>query len=117
MTLKQFKSDPLAFFNALIIPSALGVHPFAEAMADHQRDWFKAIAPALLAVAAGEKPPIGRFWSERTKGGSKDSDCACVLLWLLAFSPFKLDMIVGAADRDQAGELKKAAADILRLND
>jgi phage terminase large subunit-like protein len=40
-----------------------------------------------------------------------------VLLWLLAFSRQKLDMEVGAADRDQAAELKKAAADILRLND
>ena len=117
MNIKKFATDPLAFFDALIIPSAVGYKPFVEVMADYQRDWFKAIAPSLLAVAAGEKPPIGRFWSERTKGGSKDSDCACVLLWLLAFCPRKLDMQVGAADKDQAGELKKAAADILRQND
>jgi hypothetical protein len=117
MNIKQFASDPLAFFDALIIPSAHGSRPFLEVMADFQRDWFKAIGPTLLAVAAGQKPPIGRFWSERTKGGSKDSDCACVLLWLLAFSRQKLDMQVGAADRDQAAELKKAAGDVIRLNE
>jgi hypothetical protein len=86
-------------------------------MAPYQRDWFRAITPSLLAVAAGKKPPIGKFWTERTKGASKDSDIACVLLWLLAFSRVKLDMQVGAADRDQAAEAKKAADDILRLNE
>lgn len=117
MNIKQFATDPLAFFGALILPSAHGPQPFVDCMANFQREWFKAIAPSLLAVAANKKPKVGRFWSERTKGASKDSDCACVLLWLLAFCPHKLDMQVGAADRDQAGELKKAAADILRLND
>ena len=114
--LQQFATDPLAFFDALIIPSAHGARPFQEVMAKFQRAWFRTVAPSLLAVAAGETPPVGRLWSERTKGSSKDSDCACVLLWLLAFSRTKLDMQVGAADRDQANELKKAAADVLRLN-
>src|SRR5215207_4509025 len=101
MNLKAFAADPLAFFDALLIPSAHGVRPFGDVMApEGQRDWFKAIAPSLLAVANGERPPIGRFWTERTKGGSKDSDAACVLLWLLAFCRRKLDMQVGAADRD-----------------
>lgn len=117
MNIKQLAADPMAFFQGLIIPSAHGTARFAVVMAAHQQEWFEAIAPSLLAVAAGQPPPITRFWSERTKGASKDSDCACVLLWLLAFSPRKLDMQVGAADRDQAHELKKAATDILRLND
>lgn len=116
MNLKQFAADPLAFFNALVIPSAFGNKPFSEVMADHQRDWFQAIAPSLIALAKGEAPPIGRFWSERTKGGSKDSDCGLCLLWLLAFSRQSLDMQTGAADRDQAAELKKAMTDVLNLN-
>lgn len=114
--IKQFASDPLAFINALVVPSAHGPSTFADIMAPHQRAWFEAIVPSMLAVARSEQPPIGRFWSERTKGASKDSDCACVLLWLLAFCVSKLDMVVGAADKDQANEMKKAAADILRLN-
>lgn len=114
--LKRYATEPLAFVNDLIIPSAKGTLPFREVMADHQRQWFQAVAPAMLAFAGGEKPPVGRFWSERTKGGSKDSDIACVLLWLLAFTKRKFDSQVGAADRDQAAELKKAAVDVLRLN-
>jgi len=112
-----YAADPMAFFEALVIPSAHGPRPFGECMADFQADWFASIAPSLLAVAHGEKPECGRYWTERTKGSSKDTDAACALLWLLAFSRVKLDMQVGAADRDQAGELRKAAADVLRLND
>lgn len=115
--LKKFAADPLEFFDALVIPSAHGPRRFKDCMADFQREWFQATAPSLIALSKGERPPIGRFWTERSKGGSKDTDAACVLLWLLAFSRSKLDMQVGASDRDQALELKKAAADILRLNE
>jgi phage terminase large subunit-like protein len=114
--IEQFAADPLAFFAALTIPSAHGPARFSDVWADYQVEWFRAIAPSLLAVARGEQPPIGRFWVERTKGGSKDSDCALCLLWLLAFSPRKLEMQIGAADKEQAGEMKKAAHDVLRLN-
>ncbi|MCP4788460.1 MAG: hypothetical protein GY878_33550 [Fuerstiella sp.] len=88
----------------------------AFVMADFQEAWFRVIAPTLIAISKGVKPDIGRFWSERTKGGSKDSDIACVLLWLLAFSKQSLDCQGGASDRDQANELRKAAVDILNLN-
>lgn len=115
--IKRYATDPLAFFDALTIPSALGVKRFGDCMADFQREWFKAVAPSLLALSRGEVPPIGRFWTERTKGASKDSDVALCLLWLLAFSKVKLDAQVGAADREQAQELQKAASDILRLNE
>ena len=115
MDLLPFQTDPIAFFDALTIPSAHGPQRFADCMADFQRERFASIAPALVAVATGQKPPIGRHWWEATKGGSKDSDLACCLLWLLAFSKRPLTCQVGAADLDQADELKKAAKDILRL--
>jgi len=38
------------------------------------------------------------------------------LVWLLAFSTWTLECQVGAADQHQAGELRKAAKAILRLN-
>src|SRR5262249_22063471 len=50
------------------------------------------------------------------KGASKDSDAAVCLLWLLAFSRRPLACQVGAADLDQADELRKAAKGIWRLN-
>src|SRR5262249_15775492 len=55
-------------------------------------------------------------WWERTKGASKDTDLAVQLLWLLGFSGRSLTIQCGAADADQADELRKAAKQILRLN-
>jgi len=117
LNILTFATDPMAFLDALVIPSARGTAKFADVMADFQRQRFQQIVPALLAVANDKKPPIGRFWWEATKGASKDSDLACCLLWMLAFSKRPLDCQVGAADKDQAGEMQKAADDILRLND
>jgi phage terminase large subunit-like protein len=85
-------------------------------MAEFQRQRFASIVPALKAIAAGEAPAIGRHWWEATKGASKDSDLACCLLWLLAFTSRPLAIQIGAADQDQADELRKAAKAILRLN-
>jgi hypothetical protein len=115
-TLRRYAVDPLAFLADLVIPSAQGPLRFGNIVADFQHQRFAALAPALLAVARGEKPAIGRYWWEATKGASKDSDLACCLLWLLAFSRRPLTCQVGAADADQAAELRKAAKDILRLN-
>jgi phage terminase large subunit-like protein len=114
--LKNFAAEPMAFFRNLTIPGARGQQLFGVCMAEFQRDRFESIAPALLAVAHGHKPSIGKHWWEATKGASKDSDLACCLLWLLAFSHRPLSCQVGAADADQADELRKAAKDILRLN-
>jgi hypothetical protein len=114
--LRDYTADPLACIEDLQIPGVRGRVRFGDAMADFQRKRFASLAPSLLAIVRGTKPPIGRFWHEATKGGSKDSDLACNLLWLLSFTRRPLSCQVGAADADQANELKKAAADILRLN-
>lgn len=114
--LRRYAADPLAFLCDLTIPSVHGRRRFGEVMADFQRDRFRSLTPALVAVSHGERPPIGRHWWEATKGASKDSDLAACLLWLLAFTPRAIDCQVGAADADQADELRKAARDILHLN-
>ncbi|HEX4145152.1 MAG TPA: hypothetical protein VHY91_16720 [Pirellulales bacterium] len=114
--LLAYRSDFLTFASDLIIPSAHGQRRFGDVMAPFQVERFGQIAPALYALAKGEKPPIGRYWWEATKGASKDSDLAVCLLWLLAFAGRSLLAQVGAADQDQADELRKAATDILRLN-
>jgi hypothetical protein len=112
---RKYASDPMAFIADLIIPSAHGPRRFGDVMAPFQRDRFQAIAPTLLAIVRGEKPPLGRFWWEGTKGTSKDGDCAACLLYLLAFANRPLDCQVGAADQDQADELRKETRDILHL--
>lgn len=111
-----YVNDPAAFRDALILPSGRGPRKFGEIMADFQRRDFAAMGPAFLALSRGEQPPTPRFWLERTKGASKDSDLAVLLLWLLAFSPRAVDCQVGAADKDQAGEIRKRCKGILKAN-
>lgn len=114
--IQRYSASPMAFAEDLSIPSANGSARFGDCMADFQRARFAALFPALLAVAAGTKPPCGKYFWEATKGASKDSDLAVALLWLLAFSTRPLTCQSGAADRDQADELRKASKDVLRLN-
>ena len=109
-----FASDPFAFIESLALPSPSGERRFGDCMADFQRKRFKALTPALLALAAGAKPDIGRHCWDATKGASKDSDAAAGILWALAFSPRPLTIQVGAADQSQADELRKAAKARLR---
>ncbi|MGE0610252.1 MAG: hypothetical protein AB7O62_24385 [Pirellulales bacterium] len=113
--LQTFAANPLAFIDALLIPSGDGSQAFGSIMAGFQRRDFQAMAPALLALCRGERPMPSRFWIERTKGASKDTDLAACLLWLLAFCRRPLTIQVGAADQSQADELRKAARGLLRL--
>jgi len=106
----------MKFFASIRIPTSVGSKRFSEVWADFQRKWFQAIAPSLVSLVAGKVPDTPRFWSERSKGSSKDADAALATIWLLAFSLRPLSIEVAAADREQALELKKAAVDILRLN-
>jgi phage terminase large subunit-like protein len=89
---------------------------FGRIMAPHQREWLSSIAPSLLAVARGQKPKIGKFFWEGTKGSSKDFCLALSIIWLLLASSRSLYCQIGAADRDQADELRKSAKGLLRLN-
>ena len=113
---QQIASDPAVFESLLVIPSVSGPQAFGKCMVEFQKERFAQINPALVALAKGERANINRFWWEATKGASKDSDLAVCLLWLLAFTSRPLYCQVGAADADQADELRKAAKDILRLN-
>jgi phage terminase large subunit-like protein len=114
--LRAFISDPAAFREDLVIDGARGRARFGEVMAPFQRADFAAIDPALVALARGREPERKRTWWERTKGASKDSDAATCVLWLLAFGGRALEMQIGAADRDQAGEVLKIIKSLLRCN-
>lgn len=119
MTPEQFQivaSDPAVFQAEIIIPGVDGSARFGDIMASFQRERFAAINPALVAVANGKKPEIGRHFWEATKGCSKDTDLAVCLLWLLAFTRRPLVCQVGAADQEQADELRLAAKAIVGLN-
>lgn len=113
--LAEYAADPLVFFADLRLPVP-GQPRLGDVWAPFQQEAFQAIAPTLLALAAGEMPPVTDFWLERTKGGSKDSDIGAMVVWLLVFAPMPLEMRAGATDFDQILELRKALRDWLRVN-
>ena len=114
--IEQYADDPWAFQRDIILPIGRCAKPFGELMVAFQRERFDNLNPALLALANGRKPKVGCYWWEATKGCSKDTDLAVCILWLAAFSKRPLTIQVGAADGEQAGELRKAASAILYEN-
>jgi len=115
--IRKYQTDPMAFIEALVIPSGRGAKRFGDCIADCQRERFAELIPALMAVAKNEKPPFGRYLWEATKGNSKDTDAALCLLWLLAFTKRPLACQIGAADQDQADEMRQIMKGVLRLNE
>jgi hypothetical protein len=108
------RNDFMAFVGGLYLPNG---DRFGRCMTDFQRETFELLAPAMVAVRGGEKA-VGprRFWIERTKGASKDSDLALCLLWQLAFSERPIYLQVGAADKDQAAIIRHRMEDWLYYN-
>jgi len=115
-TLRKLASNPAEFRESLIIPSASGPVRFGDCIADFQAKDFSALDGSFISLQNGKKPELNRFWIERVKGGSKTSDIATLMLWLLAFCPRTLLIQVAAKDGDQADEIRKAMRDILRSN-
>ena len=116
---QRLQVNPAAFRDRLQISAAGRVSAFSKVMADFQRMDFAALDVAFKALVRGQRPePKSRFWVERTKGASKDTDLASLVLWLLAFSPNSCPQMiqVAAAKQDQAAELRKAVLDMLRWN-
>src|SRR5271170_7944287 len=97
-----YASDPMAFFEDLILPSGRGPVRFGDVMAPFQRERFARLCPDLLAIARGREPPIGRHFWESTKGTSKGTDMSAALVWLLAFTTRPRGGQIAAADQDQA---------------
>lgn len=114
--LARYATDFMVFAADLHVPLGAASGRLGDNWFDLQKRDFEAIGPALQAVARGEVAPIRRFWVERTKGGSKDSDCAVAILWLLAFAPRSVRVQVGAYDREQASELKYIVRAILGID-
>jgi hypothetical protein len=117
--------DFLAFARCLVIPSASGPRMMEDAMLDYeqkgvepfQRNFFEDVAPSLQAVRDGSMPPCRRFWMERTKKASKDSDLAVCVLWLMAFAKRPMFCQIVAASRDQAAIIKRRVEHILFHNE
>jgi hypothetical protein len=114
--LQTYAADFQRFAADLHVPLGAASGRLGDHWGEFQQTDFAAVAPAMLAVARGEVAPVRRHWWERTKGASKDSDCAVVILWLLAFAPRAVRIQVGAYDREQASELRYIIKAILAID-
>jgi phage terminase large subunit-like protein len=112
----RYRTDPMAFAEDLIQPTPTGDRRFGEIMADFQRERFARLAADMVALQKKERPPTQQHWWEATKGASKDTDLAVAVIWLLTFSDRPLRIQIGAADREQAAELRLAANALLNSN-
>lgn len=106
------------FYRFLLIKSQdLGdAQIFEECIADFQRKCFDDLTPSIEALRDGKRPPIKRFWIERTKKASKDADLAIIILWLIAFPKRPFYGQVGAGNRDQAAIVKDRVSTLLHEN-
>jgi terminase large subunit-like protein len=116
MRIQDFQQSPELFQREIWLPTGSGNRKFGDVMAKFQRRRFAIINPSLVAVSRQEKPPIPRIWDERVKGGSKDTDWAVCLLWLLMFTKRQLRCQVGAYDQLQASEIQQIVRQILKID-
>lgn len=109
--------DFRAFYPSVIIPAATGPRILNDCIASFQRGCFEDLAPSLHALRDGTLPPKRRFWIERTKKASKDSDLGIVVAWLMAVlrRPFLIQ--ITAANQKQAGIIKARIEALLYYND
>jgi hypothetical protein len=116
VNLKRYESDPLAFVLDLQVQIGGARKRFRDIAADFQLDWLKAVAPSIVAVANGTKPPSPRFWTEWTKGCGKDFLAASLVLWLLVFSRRMLLVQIAAVDKEQASGIRRSAKELIEAN-
>ena len=113
--LARYAADPMEFFqDVALIPDG---PRFGDIMTAEQRDFLAMVSPCLLAIAARQRPPRRGMWCEAVKGWGKDALASLCILWLLLFARWNVLVQCGADDREQAGELRRAALDWIRANE
>ena len=109
--------DPAVYRANLIVRGSKGPALFPEIEQPFQTAVLVDIDRAFTAIQRDEPPDLTRVWFEGTKGTGKDTLASICILWLLAFTDRMLTIQIGAADKAQADELRRAAVGILREND
>lgn len=113
---EQSADDFSTFVRGLVIKTADGPRCFENVIAVFQREAFDDVRDAVHAIRDGTRPVRRRFWWERTKKAGKDSDLACIVLWLMAFPRRPFQGQIGAADGEQAAIVKDRVSDLLYHN-
>ncbi len=110
------KTDFLNFVGGLVIPHETGDVTWHNVLAPHQMEVFEAVAPNLEKLAVGKMPDARRYWIERTKKASKDTDLAAMCLWLIAFTERPLYVQIAASDKDQAAIVRRRMETFVHYN-
>lgn len=118
--LALMRSSPAAFRAALQIDGEGGqIQNYAASLAQFQKDDFAALDPMFqwaAGVTGAPEPDRKKAWIQRARGHSKTSDIASELVWLCFAARKPCEVIIGAADRDQASLMSKAINKIIGLN-
>jgi hypothetical protein len=104
---KLYRRDPMQFFHDLQKGYILD---------PSQIDWLQRITPTLLALAAGKRAKVRRFWLECSKGWAKTGLTTMAIAWLIVFAPRALLIVVLARDQQQGLEFVKASKELLPEN-
>ena len=114
--IRRSPDDPMFFIDALTIPSGSGPQRYCKCMQPFQREAFEKLMASFQAVSAWKVPAIRRFWIERTKKASKDSDIAAALCWLIAFTKRPIKIQIVASNYRQAAIVENRAIELLHYN-
>ena len=108
--------SPARFRQAILVNANGSPTPLVKVMDPWQKQDFEALDPAWERIAGmGEGGPAGA-WLGRARGHSKTTDQSIMACWIIAYAQRPVNVIVAAADKDQAGLLRKAALLLLRMN-
>jgi len=100
---------PAGFRSKITIEVAPGEYRrMSEVLDPFQVSMFEDLDPTWtwLAGHGGMCGPT-QVWEERPRGHSKSSDAAAMILWALTFARRQINGVAAAADKDQAGIIRK----------
>ncbi|NLE38085.1 MAG: hypothetical protein GX621_08690, partial [Pirellulaceae bacterium] len=117
-TFERYAAFPECFRAALIVDCDGQPKRLGDVQDDWQLDDFGEIDGGLeKAVGRSNDPDVKtRVWLERSRGASKTTDLAVLVVWALTFAVRPIKAHAFAADRDQARLLRDAIETLVRLN-
>lgn len=118
--LELMRREPSFFRAQLVVDGSKSeLVRYADVVEPWQREDADAIDPALRWLAGAPNAPephIKKFWLQRARGHSKTTDIAICLCYIVFAARKPINVIVGAADRDQARLVSESIRKVMELN-
>lgn len=117
VTPEMAKADPVAFRRLITIDCDGEERSFASVIDPWQLEDFEAMDPAWRRVAGHQADVKHQYsWQGRPRGHSKTTDIAVMVSFALFASEKKIDGVVGAGSKHQAGFVRDGIDKLCRLN-